>query len=376
MTNIVDIDLSKKEQRKKNKKPEILHGLPKGKFGFLISTPDTGKSYTCLSIAYEISTGISLLGLSTESKPRKVLYWPIEDGEPETMDRVTQHLSNFNNTSVELIEQNLKLYSMEDFICHPMDVSSYLQTSNLDTLISEGKGFDLIIIDTIREASGACDEVKDDRIIKMSLQRLAKETNAAVLVTHHLTKEASRGNENITSVSGSGLSETLANSRYQLLVQRHMKKIKDTDYSMSHIKKNYVPKNKILQQQPLHWTEYSLPILNISALKQIESDSSITKVTSNEPEIETKRRAYKSFETINKDKVESGNLIRTPPPFINLEDPPEQNYPEADTIDMDAAIISQDSQEKAAQNKKETSIIGNSDIEKLMKYKSRAQPKT
>jgi len=375
MTNIVDIDLSKKEQRKKNKQPEVLHGLPKGKFGFLISTPDTGKSYTCLSIAYEISTGISLLGLSTESTPRKVLYWPIEDGEPETMDRVVQHLSNFNNSSVELIQQNLKLYSMEDFICHPMDVSSYLQTSNLDTLISEGRGFDLIIIDTIREASGACDEVKDDRIIKMSLQRLAKETNAAVLVTHHLTKEASRGNETITSVSGSGLSETLANSRYQLLVQRNSKKIKDTDYSMSHIKKNYVPKSKILQQQPLHWTEYSLPILNFSALKEIESDAPITKATVNKAENEKNRQSYRSFETIDMNEKDGSDLIKTPPPFITLEDPPEPDYPEADSIDMDAATISKDSQEKAARHKKETSIIGNGDIEKLMRYKSKAQPK-
>lgn len=352
MTNIVDIDLSKKEQRRKNKTPEVLHGLPKGKFGFLISTPDTGKSYTCLSIAYEISTGISLLGLSTDSTPRKVLYWPMEDGEPETMDRVIKHLSNFNEASVKLIEKNLKLYSMEDFICHPMDVSAYLQTSNLDTLISEGKGFDLIIIDTIREASGACDEVKDDRIIKMSLQRLAKETNAAILVTHHLTKEASRGNETITSVSGSGLSETLANSRYQLLVQRHAKKMKDTDYSLSHIKKNYVPKNKILQQQPLHWTEYSLPILDLSALKKIESGALTVKTTVDKSEDKNKRGGYRKFEAIADDQGEAGNLIRTPPPSIELEDPPEPNYPEADSIDMDAAIISKESQAKAAQQKK------------------------
>ena len=375
MTNIVDIDLSKKDHQRRNKPPEILYGLPKGKFGFLISTPDTGKSYTCLSLAYEIATGIKLLGLSTDSTPKKVLYWPIEDGEPATMERVITHLSNFSDASVKLIEENLKLYSMEDFICQPMDVSAYLQTSNLDTLISEGKGFEFIIIDTIREASGACDEVKNDRIIKMSLQRLAKETGAAVLVTHHLTKEASRGNETITSVSGSGLSETLANSRYQLLVQRHAKKTKDTDYSMSHIKKNYVPKSKILNQQPLHWTEYSLPILDLSALKSIESSGDKPKTDMDKPEKKVKNTGYRDFQAIDADNEPVGKVIKTPPPSIDLDDPPEHDYPEADSIDMDAAVISKHSQEKAEQLKKETSIIGQRDIERLRKYKEKVPSK-
>lgn len=371
MTNIVDIDLSKKDLQKRNKPPEILYGLPKGKFGFLISTPDTGKSYTCLSLAYEIATGVKLLGLSTDSTPKKVLYWPMEDGEPETMERVVTHLSNFNDSSVKLIEENLKLYSMEDFICHPMDVGAYLQTSNLDTLISEGKGFDLIIIDTIREASGACDEVKDDRIIKMSLQRLAKETSAAVLVTHHLTKEASRGNEVITSVSGSGLSETLANSRYQLLVQRHSKKNKGTEYSISHIKKNYVPKNKILNQQPLHWTEYSLPILDLSALKSVESSGEQPKNNMDKPEEAVRNAGYRDFKAVDAGNEPVGKVMRAPSSSIDLDTPPEHDYPEADSIDMDAAVTSKHSQEKAEQLRKETSIIGQKDIERLIKYKGK-----
>ena len=372
MSNIVHIDLSKKDQQKRNKPPEILYGLPKGKFGFLISTPDTGKSYTCLSLAYEIATGIKLLGLSTNTTPKKVLYWPMEDGEPETMERVIKHLSKFNSSSVKLVEENLKLYSMEDFICQPMDVSAYLQTSNLDTLISEGKGFDLIIVDTIREASGACDEVKDDRIIKMSLQRLAKETGAAVLVTHHLTKEASRGNEPITSISGSGLSETLANSRYQLLVQRHVKKTKDTDYSLSHIKKNYVPKDKVLNQEPLHWTEYSLPILDLSALKSIESSEDQSKDNKDK---EVRNIGYRDFQVADSDNDPVGKSSGISHSAIDLGDPPEHNYPEADSIDMDAAVISKDSQEKAVQQKKETSIIRESDIERLKSYKKKAQQK-
>lgn len=373
MTNIVDIDMSKRDQHKKSKAPEVLHGLPKGKFGFLISTPDTGKSYTCLSLAYEMATGIHLLGLSTNSEPKKVLYWPMEDGESETMERVIMHLSHFGQPYVELIEKNLKLYNMEDSICHPMEVSTYLQNTHLDTLIAEGKGFDLIIVDTIREASGACDEVKDDRVIKMALQKLAKETGSAVIVTHHLTKEAARGNEPITSISGSGLSETLANSRYQLLVQRHQKKTKDTEYSLSHIKKNYVPKNKVLTQQPLHWTEYSLPLLNLAALSQIEGTSDAFTSTPSKRNTEKAPGPYRDFEIIDSEEQRS-SVLRPEPSAVDLEeDPPEQNYPEADSIDMDAATLSEESQEKAKQHKKETSIIGQSDIEKLKSYKKKSQ---
>lgn len=372
MTNILDIDMSKREQYKKSKKPEVLHGLPKGKFGFLISTPDTGKSYTCLSLAYEIATGIQLLGLSTNSTPKRVLYWPMEDGESETMERIIMHLSHFGQPYVELIEKNVKLYRMEEAICHPAEVSTYLHSNNLETLISEGKGFDLILIDTIREASGACDEVKDDRIIKMALQRLAKETDSAVIVTHHLTKEASRGNEPITSISGSGLSETLANSRYQILVQRHQKKTKDTEYSFSHIKKNYVPKDKVLTQEPLHWTDYSLPLLNLSALSQIEGTSEAFASDAINSKDDSQSGPYRDFSLIDGEQAR-GHLLMSDPGILNLEDPPEQNYPEADSIDMDSAVLSQESKDKAARQKKETSIIGQSDIDKLKSYKAKGK---
>lgn len=339
MNNIVNIDLENIDKYQDQIGGHVLYGLPKGKYGFLISTPDTGKSYFCLSLAYEVASNMKILGLAASGEPKKVLYWPVEDGVAVTMGRISKHLKSFSRDDIASIVANMSIYESDQYLCSPHSESAYTSERFLDDLSEHAKSYDLVIIDTVREATGACHEVKDDKVIKLAIQKLANRSGAAILLTHHLTKEASRGNEPITSVSGSGLSETLANSRYQIMIQKTEKKGGGGSvYLLSHIKKNYVPREHLFIDKKFNWSEESLPYI---------FDNSGSSVIS------------KSKPTIQIEDFDD----------IDMEDPPEFDYPEADSIDMDAAKVSAESKARADKRRQETSIIKPEDIDKLRAFK-------
>lgn len=314
----------------------VLRGLPKSKFGFIIAAPNAGKSYSCLSIGYEVATGASLFGLSQHTMPQKVLYWPCEDGVSETLTRIQTHFSSFSPEIQSVLEQNFELYDSDEPICDPSGVSA----NSLQALINQAQEFDLVIIDTIREASGACDEVKDDRLIKQALQTLAKEANVAVLCTHHLTKEAARGNEKITNVSASGLSETLANSRYQLFLNKVNKDGQaSARYTISHIKDNFVPKPFKILDMPVCWSDCDLPYSNEKSFQTLVSASAL-KIEPKQPK---------------KEKIQVATDLD------ELEDPI--------TVDMSQVTVSKESVADAKKYKDETSIFTDERKERLRKYR-------
>ncbi len=248
-------------------KEQILKGLFRGSVGFLIAPPDTGKSYLALSIAYEMALPeYPLIGLRTdEKKIFKTLVWPIEDALPGTLPRVKNHLSVFSSNVKERLKDNVAIYKQSDPICC---ASALRQTQEgqgaanaLDALIYSAKQYDLVIIDTLRDAVGSADIVEDDYYIRVALERLAKEADVAVFVVHHPTKEVSRGKEVINSVSGSGLSSTLSKSKLHLYLDQVINKKEGIIEAtrLRHIKANYVPFNEQWRVPiTLYWTQYSL----------------------------------------------------------------------------------------------------------------------
>ena len=340
MSTIVSIDLKNIDKYQDQIGGHVLYGLPKGKYGFLISTPDTGKSYLCLSLAYEVASSMKILGLAASDEPKKVLYWPVEDDVAITMERISKHLKSFREDDIKDIVNNVSIYKSEQHLCSPYGESADISERFLDELSEVAKEYDLLIIDTVREAVGACHEVKDDKIIKLAIQKLASRSGAAILLTHHLTKEASRGNEPITSVSGSGLSETLANSRYQITIQKTEKRGSGSAvYSLSHIKKNYVPREYLFVEKQFQWSEDSLPYV-------FNNDDS--------------RPKSKSVSLPHIEDIDD----------IDMEEPPEFDYPEADSIDMDTAKLSAESKARADTKRQETSIIKKEDVDKLRAFKN------
>lgn len=262
---------------------QVLCGLERQEIGFIVSAPEMGKGYLCLSIAYEVASGEKLLGVTpNDAKPKKVLYWPIEDRLRQVSKRVLRHKSDLREDVVSKLDENIGLFDKNEslFISRNQENSAVIEE-----LIQHAKHFDLLIIDTLRESMGCLDEVEDDVIAKLLLQRIAKEANCALLLTHHLTKASSRGDEIITSVSGSGYSQALANSRLQFGLQKEKK---DGGLKLSHIKGNNLEIEDRINGMPLSWSSGG-----VLARTGYKFDSLQEKEKSVAPENKARRRSQK-----------------------------------------------------------------------------------
>lgn len=250
--------------KSENPIPEfVIKGLPKRDLGVLIAPPDTGKSHLCLSIAYELATGLNILGVRPSTgKTCRTLYWPVEDGIHQAFNRIEQHLKVIPKEYHPAIKDNVSLYESGGSILSATRGIDQQEVSGarreLDRLISHAKNFDLVIIDTIREAIGTATEVEDDVRIKEALKELAQKADVAVLITHHPTKNVIRGLEGVSTASGSGLSCTVAFARCHLYINTEReKKGGEVRHTLLQPKANFLTQQERIRQS-LFWRGGSL----------------------------------------------------------------------------------------------------------------------
>lgn len=331
-----------------NETQYILKGLSKKRLGFIVSGPDVGKGYLCLSIAYELACDINLLNLKTSEKQLKTLYWPIEDGVEEVAKRMLSHMERFPAHIKDEISKNVSLWDSSTPLCQLRN-GNEIPGSEVarQELINACQNFDLLIIDTLREAAGNADEVEDDQTIKSIIQEIAVEGDIAVLVVHHLTKAVIRGTEKITNVSGSGFSRTQANSRMHLYLEKiEQKQNNEPILRLSHIKANYIPKAERLQQYPLMWTETSLLCSKTFAENSINFQDPFSK-----PALDEIDKALDVTELL----ASRREIIEEEPKEITIALQPLSNF----------------SKQKRVQQEKEDELVTDDDREKLRAFNER-----
>jgi RecA-family ATPase len=240
----------------------ILKGLRRKSVAFIIAPPDSGKGYLCLSLAYELATQINLVGLRYEESPKlKTLYWPMEDRCENTADRLLAHFNDMSQRTQDDCINNIELYNK--YI--PITCSTNQQNTPVfyqceaarKELIESAKKFDVLIIDTTRASMGSAHEVNDDLIINNAFLEIADKANVALIAAHHPTKSVSRGTEDVSSVSGSGLSYSLATARLHLFLDKQEKRNKPTVTRLLHTKANFLNYKKRLDSV-IKWSENDL----------------------------------------------------------------------------------------------------------------------
>lgn len=231
----------------------VLFGLFKKFTGFLLGAPSIGKTYLLLSIAYECASDLTLLGLKAKDKPQKVLYVAAEDRSDGLFTRAKEQIGAFDNQTLAQLEKNLSFYDLE-YALLSANQHDLMAADSLNKLINAAKDYDLVIIDTIRKAIGTAREVQEDTFIDSMLTRLARESDVAVLCSHHLKKSQvnkSKSGKNsdmegVDTTGGSGLSVTQSTSKFHLLLE------KDDDsgeLSLYHSKDNYVQRDAYISRQ-------------------------------------------------------------------------------------------------------------------------------
>ncbi|CAK2482327.1 helicase RepA family protein [Vibrio sp. L5-1] len=219
-----------------------LKGLLKGHVGMLIAAPNVGKSHLALCIAMEHASSMSLLGMSAAGKPAKTLVLSSEDGVGVIQSRMKEKLTNCTATIKSELKNNLHFLTDIEPIVIPPDSSAQEQAEHkqyLAQLKQTFSEFDLVIVDTVTESIGRCEEVKHDRLIKNVFQSLASESGASLLLVHHVNKDEIRGNQEITMASGAGLTSVMRLTKCLFTLKRNKESL-----SIKYLKSNYLPENE------------------------------------------------------------------------------------------------------------------------------------
>lgn len=185
-----------------------LNSLEEGKVGLLLAAPGKGKSHLVFSIALEHASTLPLLGVSACPEPRKTLILSSEDGLPIIAKRFVKKLANIDPTVVEDMRTNLDIVYFDQPLVVPPDASSETKANHISLmkeLSSLFSDYSLVIIDTVSESIGECDEQQHDRHIKNTFSKLGKESNASILLVHHVNKAEIKGVNEISQASGAGL---------------------------------------------------------------------------------------------------------------------------------------------------------------------------
>lgn len=219
-----------------------LKGLLKGHVGMLIAAPNVGKSHLTLCIAMEHASSMSLLGMSAIEKPAKTLVISSEDSAGVIQSRMKEKLANCTTSIKSELKNNLHFLTDIEPIVIPPGSSLQEQAEQkqyLEQLKQTFSEFNLVIVDTVTESIGRCEEVKHDRLIKNVFQSLASESGASLLLVHHVNKDEIRGNQEITMASGAGLTSIMRLTKCLFTLKKSRESL-----SIKYLKSNYLPENE------------------------------------------------------------------------------------------------------------------------------------
>ncbi|MDY0872830.1 bifunctional DNA primase/polymerase [Dongia rigui] len=170
--------------------------LPAGGLVVFIAEPGKAKTLNAVEMAFAIARGIPWHGRDTLQG--SVLYFSAEGMLANRLEARRQ-FDELAGTDIPFaaIEDGANLRSSAD------DVSALI-TAALELPERTGHPLRLIVIDTLNQimAGGAENSAEDMGAVIASLGRIKRETGAAVLVIHHLGKDASKGARGHSSLMG------------------------------------------------------------------------------------------------------------------------------------------------------------------------------
>lgn len=231
-----------------------LNGLLEGRVGMLIAAPSIGKSHFMLSLAIEHASSERLVGLSASPTPQKTLYLSSEDSIEILTQRIQDKASDLSQKTLAELDTHLDIMICEE----PLVINSSApeQSASHERFLVELEQrfseYSLVIIDTVTESIGECDEVKDDRKIKNTFSRLANKSGASVVLVHHVNKSEIHGLQKITMASGAGLTSIMRLAKFLVALTHDGESL-----VLKFLKSNYLSKQES-QDIPLSWNRHLL----------------------------------------------------------------------------------------------------------------------
>jgi RecA-family ATPase len=196
----------------------VLPGLIKGTVGLIVAPGASGKSFWLLQAALSISSGENLAGFQPETAG-EVLYVNAEDPQEIVQNRLISMGSLLHK---EAREKAIVDTSIIDMRGKMLDITD---TAHLESIIKLAYGVRLIIIDTLSRIH-TIDENDNGKMsgIVSRLEKVGKETGAAILVAHHTNKMSQVDDFKENQAASRGASSLVDNSRFVCFINKMSEK--------------------------------------------------------------------------------------------------------------------------------------------------------
>lgn len=192
----------------------VLPGLVRGTGGSIVAPGATGKSWCALQLAVQIACGFDSLGFG-EVQRGKVLLLAAEDPRDVLWGRIRELGRRLDQAQAEDLKENLFLVPCLGEAGDLMD-----DGTTAERIIQAGRGARLIILDTLsRWHTGEENDRKDAARVMRQIERIAKETGAAVVFLHHVSKSAALNGQGAAQQASRGSSVWVDEARWVAFLQ-------------------------------------------------------------------------------------------------------------------------------------------------------------
>ncbi len=170
----------------------IIFGLARGYVGMLNAITNGNKSTLCRNLLISLCTGKGFAPILCKSHPHKVALLDFEDNKIRLQSDLLTMASGLTEYEHELLDKNALIFCEEQDRTGSCFSLSDPAHRELITHRLREFGPDLIIVDTISSAMRIENENDNAEIknkIMNPLRRLARDTDSALLATHHMGKK-------------------------------------------------------------------------------------------------------------------------------------------------------------------------------------------
>jgi RecA-family ATPase len=188
----------------------IVLGIRRGNVGLLVAETNVGKTTLALNVGLTLAADRTFQPIvETQRGGLRVMYIDGESTRTELQEDVMRMLFGWSFTERALVDRNLLLLCEEEFDGEELDLTNVKHRAIVRRAAREFKP-DLIVVDTLAalfNLENENDNAEMKKSVMSPLKSLAKEVNAAVLLTHHIGKPRSEeGNIRSHAYSGRGAS--------------------------------------------------------------------------------------------------------------------------------------------------------------------------
>ena len=213
----------------------IFSGFLRGTVGILAATSGTGKSFWVLGLSIALCCrSLNKLGISYKSEI-DVVYFSLEEPSVVVEDRVYSMLENASQEEIDVVDRRLKIVS---FYGKCFDIEQYKEA--ISQYLAENSNVALVIVDTFSRSHSKQENDTDEMalLLKETFEALAFESNAGVLILHHLNKAGSQsGDKSIGAMRGAIVlsSNTRWKANMTLMSEAEAATFSDPDFPASTI---------------------------------------------------------------------------------------------------------------------------------------------